>query len=90
MMMLIIVAVLWWTFSVVLFAWIVSDTSHNGFIAWAKTITLAIAWPLFAPFVVIALIYQGLVVSTSQLRKDLDNRKLLREFEDWLENKKQD
>lgn len=85
--MLILAGVLWWTFSVVVFVWIVNDQSHEGFIDWAKTITLATMWPLFAPFAVVALVYHGLVASTKQIRNDLRNRKLLDQFEQWLKTR---
>jgi hypothetical protein len=87
MMMLIIVAVLWWTFSVILFTQIVHESAHDSIKSWMETIAMVTLWPLFVPLVTIGMLYEALRVTGEKVRNDLHNRKLLREFEDWLKTR---
>jgi uncharacterized integral membrane protein len=82
------IAMLWWTIAVVLIiCFIMADTQANN-----KEIILAFAgclsWPVLLPFVLVGLLYQALVASAKQIRTDIKNRKLLKEFEEFLEERK--
>lgn len=83
------VAVCWWTFAVVGLVTIANatDISDNKSLAFA--IVLAVFWPLTALMFVPAIIYQAVVVSTKRIRADLHNRGVLREFEQWLKTREQ-
>jgi hypothetical protein len=83
-MEIIVVMVLYWTFAVACLAIFASiNERYDG-----KTIAFCVGasflWPLVAVIVLIALPYMALVASTKRIRVDLHNRKLLREFNEWL------
>ena len=73
----------WWTFAVVSFALMVST---GGTISVKDAVGCAL-WPLLLVPVLVTFTYWACVKSTKQLRADLHNRKLLREFEQWLSNR---
>lgn len=86
---IIVSAVVWWTFAVVVIMIIANTSDFDDYKSLAFAIGFAVFWPLTAVIVVPALIYQALVASASRIRIDLKNRGILREFEDWLKTRKQ-
>lgn len=83
MLVNIALAVGYWTFAVACVSILAPETSRD-WKSLSATIGIAAAWPLFAVAMLFYLPYQATVASTSRIRIDLDNRKLLREFEGWL------
>jgi hypothetical protein len=81
---LILAAVVWWTFAVVILMTVVNASDIDNIKDLAISIGLAVFWPLTAVMVVPFIIYQAAVASTSRIRVDLKNRGVLREFEAWL------
>jgi hypothetical protein len=83
-----LVAMLWWTIAVVLImSFIMSDlrsSNKDTVLAFA----LCLSWPFFLPFGTVWLLYSFFVKSTKQLRNDIENRGLLREFEEFLKERK--
>jgi hypothetical protein len=71
----------WWT----VFMWMAVTLTHNA--ESVKEVlmygVLALFWPITAPFVLCGLLYRLFVNSAGQMRQDLRNRKLLREFDRW-------
>ena len=81
---LILAAVVWWTFAVALVALITSNSNSADLKDVAITIGLSVFWPVTATLALPAIIYQAVVASTRRIRIDLRNRGVLREFETWL------
>lgn len=79
---------IWWTFAVVsITAWaqMLREGSPRDF---AKVCMLSVFWPLTVIFASIIAVYRIPVASAKTLRADLRNRKLLREFERWVHDRK--
>lgn len=81
---LILAAIVWWTFAVALVALIASHSDITDMKDIALTICLSVFWPVTATLALPAIVYQAAVASTSRIRIDLRNRGVLREFETWL------
>jgi hypothetical protein len=81
---MIIAAVTWWTFAV---ATLAIAAQNEGRVHW-RVVGYAIMWPLLLPFMIIALPYDAAVKSTRRIRSDLHNRKMMREFNDFLAARK--
>lgn len=77
------IMMLWWTITVVLILSVIDEFRGSN-----KETTLAMAgclsWPFLLPFVFIMLLYDMLVKSTAKLRIDIDNRGLMKEFEEFI------
>lgn len=80
---IIVLAVLYWTFSVVALAFLTQVESEHLWL----TVAVAILWPMLIPVGLIAVPYRMIVQSSSAIRTDLRNRKLLREFDEFLKSK---
>lgn len=78
---IVVAVVLYWTFAVACVA-IISASNYDNEV-W-MLIALAALWPALALIAVVALPYRAVVASAKTIRADLRNRKLLREFEQWL------
>ena len=78
----IVAAAFYWTFMIAAVAILAQHVTEPKRIWWV--IGIAATWPLFAIATMVALPYGSLVASTKRIRVDLHNRKLLREFEDWI------
>lgn len=50
-------------------------------------IAFAGAWPIIAILCIPWFIYKSIVKSAKTIRIDLNNRKLLKEFDEWMEDK---
>lgn len=81
---LILAAIVWWTFAVAVVALVASHSDITDLKDVAFAVGLSVFWPVTAALVLPALIYQAAVASTRRIRVDLQNRGVLREFEDWL------
>lgn len=75
----------WWTFAVVSFSLLVSTGDRVS----VKDAIGCALWPLLLLPVLIMLTYWACIKSTAQLKADLHNRKLLREFEQWLKDREE-
>lgn len=84
MEMLIVAAVVWWTFAVVAIMLIVLQSDVRDLKDVAFAIGLSVFWPLTAAFILPVVIYQASVSSASRIRADLRNRGVLREFDNWM------
>jgi len=84
-MSIIVLAILWWTFAVSALA---IAASHEGTMHW-RVIGYALFWPMPLPVIAVFLTYDMTVKSTKRLRADLQNRKLLREFDAYMRKKKE-
>lgn len=77
------IMMLWWTITVVLILSVIDEFRGSN-----KETALAMAgclsWPFLLPFVFIMLLYDMLVKSTAKLRIDIDNRGLMKEFEEFI------
>lgn len=82
-----VAAVAYWTFAVVLAALAVNQVNNSMDMLWV--VGIAAIWPLAALFMLIALPYQAAVASTKRIQNDLQNRGLLREFQQWLRERDQ-
>jgi hypothetical protein len=89
MELLVLAAIVWWTFAVAVLAIVVaaSDITTNKDVAFV--VGLSVFWPVTASLAIPALIYQAAVAGTQRIRIDLRNRGVLREFEDWLRNREE-
>ncbi len=72
----------YWTFAVSVLAIAAQHQDVDWF-----TIGCAALWPLVAVFVLVALPYRALVRSTKAIRNDLHNRKLMKEFNEFLKER---
>lgn len=81
---LILAAIVWWTFAVALVALIASVSEVTDMKDVAFLIGLSVFWPLTATLALPAIAYSAAVASTQRIRADLRNRGVLREFETWL------
>ena len=90
--MLIMLAVLYWTFAIAVFAifaaLVVAEHSGLGVKDFLLILVVAVFWPFAVIAAIPIYVYQATVASTKRIRTDLHNRKLLREFENWLKNRK--
>lgn len=75
----------WWTIMVLIFVRLDHD-SYNHDVKF-KT-AFAIGWPLFAILAIPSLIKNLIFTSTKEYRTALKDRKLMKEFEQFLELKK--
>lgn len=80
------IMMLWWTMTVVLLMSVIDEFMGNN-----REVALAIggclAWPFLLPFVFIMLLYDMLVKSATKLRIDIDNRGLMKEFEEFIKQR---
>lgn len=83
-MLIAILAVVWWTFAVVAMSFMINLADMRSNREKLMTIAVSVFWPIIAVGMVPAIIYTATVKSTAQIRADLRNRKVLREFETWL------
>lgn len=80
------IMMLWWTMTVVLLMSILDEfMGSNREVALA--IGACLAWPFLLPFVFIMLLYDMLVKSATKLRIDIDNRGLMKEFEEFIKQR---
>jgi len=84
---ILLLAILWWTFAVIVFTRLEAQNSLENVRDRAMCIGLAVFWPIVAVCVFPVLVYQSFVASAAQIRSDLKNRGVLREFEQWLEDR---
>lgn len=75
--------VVWWTVAVVVFS-NAFDTENDIL----YVITLAVFWPAFAVMGMTIVLWRIPFKSTKAIKVDLYNRKLMREFERWLDERK--
>jgi hypothetical protein len=87
MELLVLAAIVWWTFAVALLAIIVAASDITTSKDVAFVVGLSVFWPVTASLAIPALIYQATVAGTQRIRIDLKNRGVLLEFEDWLRNR---
>lgn len=76
----------WWTLAVI-FAVLMLDYVDRNLLTRAYAVGICAAWPLLVPVAVVYLCYDMSVKSTARIRTDLKNRKILAEFEDWLDER---
>lgn len=76
-------AVVWWTFAVAALA-IILNSERLGW----TSIGWAVCWPIIAVLMVFVMPYQLAVKSTKAIRVDIYNRKLMKEFEEFLSQKR--
>jgi len=81
---IIVLAVLWWTFAV---AAISQAIAHEGKMHW-RVIGYCMFWPTLLPVLGVGLIYDMSVKSSLRLREDLRNRRLLKEFDEYMRERK--
>lgn len=83
---LIVVAalVVWWTFAVVVWMTLALGDWINDKKDMLLAIGMAAVWPLTAAIAIPMLIYSAVVSSAARIKIDLENRKLLRDFECWV------
>ena len=81
---LILAAVVWWTFAVAVVALVASHSDITDLKDVAFSVGLAVFWPVTAALILPMIVYQAVEASSSRIRVDLKNRGVLNEFEDWL------
>ena len=81
---LILAAIVWWTFAVAVVALVASHSDITDLKDVAFSVGLAVFWPVTAALILPMIVYQAVAASASRIRTDLKNRGLLNEFEDWL------
>lgn len=81
---LILAAIVWWTFAVALVALIASRSDITDMTDVAFTIGLSVFWPVTATLALPVIAYSATVAGTQRIRIDLRNRGVMREFETWL------
>jgi hypothetical protein len=86
--MLIILAA-WWTIAVVMLSWAFTKVEPTP-LDTGIIICMSVFWPVTAVALVPYVAYQMLVASTTRIRADLKNRGILREFEQWLADQKEE
>lgn len=86
-MLMIALAVVWWTIAVVMLSWALFKFEPEDPKALAYALCLSVLWPLTLVVIVPMIIYDTLVLSTKRIRNDLKNRGILRQFEAWLEER---
>jgi hypothetical protein len=80
----------YWSLVVIFFAFAtvaMLDSTRTNFLDLAAAMTLAVFWPATVVAGAVILVYSNSVKSVQQIRNDLRNRKILREFEEWLKTK---
>lgn len=84
---IVVSAVLYWTFAVVVIVKGLSayDSFDLPFVC--GLIAVSVFWPVTAIVAGVVLFYSSIVASAEQIRKDLHNRKILSEFEKWLQQR---
>lgn len=53
-----------------------------------QAVSMAVFWPIVSPIVIVVIIYQSTIKSTKHIRRDLYNRRLLKEFDEYIDKKK--
>lgn len=81
---LILAAVVWWTFAIAVVALVASHSDITDLKDVAFSVGLAVFWPVTATLILPMIVYQAVAASSSRIRVDLKNRGVLNEFEDWL------
>jgi len=83
------IMMLWWTGAVVLCMSVLSEFSSTK-----KEVLLmasfCILWPLFTPFAAISLLYDMCVSSAKRIRIDIENRGIMKEFEEFIKQRNKD
>lgn len=74
--------VVWWTFAVAALAIIMQSERFSWRIFGA-----VVAWPMMVPLMMIAIPYRAVVLSSRVILDDLRNRKLMKEFDEFLAQK---
>jgi uncharacterized integral membrane protein len=80
----------YWSLVVIFFAFAtvaMLDSTRFNFLDLAVAMALAVFWPATVVAGAVILVYSNSVKSVQQIRNDLRNRKILREFEEWLKTK---
>lgn len=85
--MLLIAVVAWWTFAVIVWVMLIQETGQDLKYR-ALVICMAVFWPIVAVGVIPALVYQSCVASTARIRADLKNRGIMKEFDQWVRDRK--
>ena len=85
--MVYIVVGIWWSLVVVM-ASLGMQNVDRDIMEKVKVIVVAITWPVYVIPVLVYFAYDALVDSGLRIRHDLQNRGLLREFEEWYAAKK--
>lgn len=88
-MLYLILGMAYWTVVISFFAVIVGAalTDRTDATHLAMAFAMSLFWPLTTLLGSIATVYGIFVKSGSRIRADLRNRKLLREFDEWVRNK---
>lgn len=71
----------WWTFTILIFA--LSDRDEP---TWIR-ISNATLWPVLVPVALVFTLWRIPFRSARAIRSDLRNRKILREFDEFLKNR---
>ncbi|MEX5513571.1 hypothetical protein [Pseudophaeobacter sp. 1A09344] len=80
------VALIWWSFAVVVFASLTGNQEGSM----TQRITGAAFWPAIVVLYLPVLLWRIPFKTAKTIRTDLRNRKLLREFNEWLERRCQE
>jgi Ca2+/Na+ antiporter len=78
--------VVWWSFAVVVFASLTGNQEGSM----TQRITGAAFWPVIVVLYLPVLLWRIPFKTAKTIRTDLRNRKLLREFNEWLERRDQE
>ncbi|MDE4176373.1 hypothetical protein PXK01_19630 [Phaeobacter sp. PT47_59] len=79
-------ALIWWTLAVVIFVTLADQRDSHI----QEVIAVAAMWPIFTAVWVPVLLWRIPFRTAKAIRTDLRNRKLLGEFNEWLERRDQD
>jgi len=82
-MTVLFITMLWWTVAVVLCMSLLSEFSSTKKEMLLMAV-VCICWPLFTPFAVVILLYDLWVSSVKRIRIDIENRGLMKEFEEFI------
>lgn len=77
----------YWTLAVVFASAILFNTDSDSWKTAAIIIGFSVWWPITALMALVFIVYDAFVKSAKRIKIDLHNRKLLREFEQWLKER---
>ena len=76
-------AVIWWTFAVMVFAFMTYERHGRN-----EALSSAVFWPFFVAISLPVMLWRIPFKTVKAIRSDLKNKGLLREFNAWVEAKK--
>lgn len=85
--LLMIAFMVWWTFAVPLAVFVISEVGRHTRDEILRGYVMAVFWPVALPVFLVIILWQSIFDAPHVLRRDLHNRKLMKDFDEYMKKR---